>query len=81
MNYIQRYYSLPLAIVFSEDKAAYFEALQETRKQENKGIFTDFMYAQYEKHLQNEISEYQAMLKGKDLRPNLGKGMGFSLFF
>ncbi len=81
MNYIQRYYNLPLAIVFSENKAAYFEALQQTRKQENKDIFTGFMYTQYEKHLQKEISEYQAMLKGKDLRPNLGREKGFSLFF
>ena len=79
MNYIQGYYNLPLAIVFTEDKALYFEALQQTRKQQNKAVFYDFMYSQYGKRLQNEIDGYQAMMKEDRLPPDTGKG--FSLFF
>jgi hypothetical protein len=39
MNYIQAYYNLPLAIVQSENKAAYIQALIDTRQQENIEIF------------------------------------------
>ena len=81
MNYLQRYFGLPLAIVFSEDKAAYFEALQQTRKEEDIQIFFDFMYGQYNKHLQQEITAYKSVVEGKRLKLNSGKGKGFSLFF
>jgi Fic family protein len=73
MNFIQEYYQLPLAIVFKEDKADYFTALQQTRLQENMEIFYDFMFAQYHKFLIKEIEQYR-----KDI-PLRGKG--FSLFF
>ena len=61
MNFIQAWYSLPLAIVFSEDRADYFEALQKTRKQDNINVFYQFMYTQYEKYLSNEIDKYEAI--------------------
>lgn len=43
MNYLQAYFDLPLAIVFTEDKVDYFEALEAARKQESKVPFYDFM--------------------------------------
>ena len=73
MNYIQEYYSLPLARVYLEDKADYFTALQDTRKQENMELFYAFMFGQYAKFLSSEIQEYQ-----KITSPG---GKGFSLFF
>ncbi len=59
MNYIQLIFSLPMAIVFKEDKAAYFEALQATRKAADINIFRDFMYWQYQKYLQAEIYKFE----------------------
>jgi len=79
MNYIQQYYHLPLAIVHIEDKAAYYEALQQTRKQENSEIFRDFMYRQYDKHLRTEIDEYNKAVHAQQIQPKTG-GKGFSLF-
>lgn len=73
MNYLQLYFNLPLSIVFKEDKAAYFEALQQTREEEDIAIFQKFMYGQYEKYLQQEIDKFeQADKKG---------GKGFSFVF
>ncbi len=81
MNYIQGYYQLPLAIVFKEDKGDYFEALQQSRKQQDTEIFQAFMKSQYIKHLEREITEYQQMIKGEHLKPRSNKGKGFSIFF
>ncbi len=61
MNYLQLYFNLPLSIVFKEDKAAYFEALQQTRKEENIEIFRTFMYRQYQKYLQQEVEKFEHM--------------------
>ncbi len=52
MNAIQLYFDLPLALVYVEDKVAYITDLVEAKEQENKGIFMDFMFSQYEKHLE-----------------------------
>ncbi|HTI91880.1 MAG TPA: Fic family protein [Puia sp.] len=80
MNYIQAYHGLPLAIVFKEDKADYYVALQETQKQEDMQIFYAFMFGQYRKHLEQEIASYtQAMSQRAE--PKKGKGSGYSLFF
>jgi len=80
MNHIQAYHGLPLAIVFKEDKADYYVALQETRKQENMQIFFDFMFGQYRKHLEQEITSYTQAMSQKT-EPKKGKGSGYSLFF
>jgi Fic family protein len=80
MNYIQAYHGLPLAIVFKEDKADYYVALQETRKQENMQIFYAFMFGQYRKHLEQEIASYTQAMSLKT-EPKKGKGSGYSLFF
>lgn len=73
MNFIQSYFDLPLAIVYKEDKADYFTALQNARKQENIKPFYYFMYDQYRKFLQAEIDAYKESITSK--------GKGFSLFF
>jgi Fic family protein len=80
MNYIQAFYGLPLAIVFKEDKADYYVALQETRKKEDLQIFHDFMFSQYSKHLEQEITAYKKAMSQK-LEPKKGKGKGRSMFF
>ena len=63
MNYLQLYFNLPLSIVFKEDKAAYFDALQLTRKEGDICIFQKFMYAQYVKYLQLEIDKFEQIEK------------------
>ena len=55
MNYIQALKGLPLAIVFNGDKAGYFGALQEARKNVSTQTFYDFMYQQYKNYLTTEI--------------------------
>lgn len=75
MNYLQAYFNLPLSIVFKEDKAAYFESLQQTRKEENMDIFRKFMFAQYAKYLQQEIEKFQQVNKEGP------KGKGYSFVF
>jgi Fic family protein len=80
MNYIQAFYGLPLAIVFKEDKADYYVALQETRKQEDMQIFYAFMFGQFRKHLEQEIASYLQAMSQK-AGPKKGKGGGYSFFF
>jgi Fic family protein len=80
MNYIEAYHGLPLAIVFKEDKADYYLALQETRKQEDMQIFYAFMFGQYRKHLEQEIASFTEAMSQKT-EPTKGKGTGYSLFF
>jgi Fic family protein len=62
MNYLQAYYKLPLAIVFTEDKIDYFEALEQTRKADDRQFFYTFMFQQYQKHLSTEIQRYNEIL-------------------
>ncbi len=76
MNYVQLHAGLPIAIVFKEDKAEYFEALEKTRQQESIEIFRNFMYDQYAKYLQQEITKYEKLQK-----PDTNKGKGYSLVF
>ena len=71
MNYLQLGFNLPLSIVFKEDKAAYFEALQQTSKEEDLNIFRTFMNAQYAKYLQQEID------KAEQAEKTGGKGYSF----
>jgi Fic family protein len=74
MNYIQAYYNLPLAIVQSENKAAYIQALIDTREQENIQIFRDFMAEEYAALLNAEIRKFEEMQKPS-------KGRGFTFLF
>ncbi len=81
MNFVQEYYQLPLAIVFKEDKADYYTALQDTRKHKDVQIFFDFMFAQYRKHLEQEIRSYNDALRPTDPPPTRRTGYHFSIFF
>ncbi|TFF38868.1 Fic family protein [Mucilaginibacter psychrotolerans] len=74
MNYIQALYSLPLAIVRSENKAAYIQALVDTRQQKDINIFRQFMAGEYVTMLKQEIEKFKEMQKP-------GKGSGFSFLF
>jgi Fic family protein len=72
MNYIQAYYGLPLAIVQSENKVAYIQALIDTRQQGNIEIFREFMAGEYAFLLSQEIEKFEEMKK-----PSKGKGFNF----
>lgn len=78
MNFIQHYFKLPLAIVFKEDKADYFKALQKSRDKETTEIFHAFMEDQYMKHLTREVTEYEKLINSSNIQPkNSNKGMSF----
>ena len=74
MNYIQRYFNLPLAIVFSESKAEYIQALIDARAKDDIEVFRSFMRQEYARYLQSEIQRFEEMTKPK-------KGKGFNLMF
>jgi Fic family protein len=59
MNAVQHHFNLPLAIVFKEDRALYFNALIETREKNNSRVFFKFMQSQYRKYLTTEILKYK----------------------
>ncbi len=77
MNYLQATLSLPLAIVYKEDKADYFTALQTARKEESLQPFYLFMFNQYTQFLQQAIRLFKE--KGQNKKPSSGNG--YSLFF
>jgi len=74
MSYLQLFFNLPMGIVFKEDKAIYFEALQQTRKQEDITVFRKFMYRHYEKYLSAEIKKFENIYREKG-------GGGYSFVF
>lgn len=74
MNFIQAIYGLPLAIVHSETKADYYQALIDARKHEDISIFRLFMDGEYSQMLSTEISKFQEM-------QNPSKGKGFAFLF
>jgi Fic family protein len=51
MNYVQRRHGQPLTIVFSEDRQAYFAALEQSRVAEDLTVFFDFVRIQHGKSL------------------------------
>lgn len=75
MNYLQLFFGLPLSIVFKEDKATYFDALIQTRKEEDLNIFRNFMYTQYEKYLLQEIQKFESS------QTNGNRDKGYSFVF
>jgi Fic family protein len=86
MNFVQAYFQLPLGIVYKEDKADYFTALQEARKKEDTEIFQQFMIGQYKKFLELDLQQFkkdmkQPLLPKKHTRNSKGKGLGFSIFY
>ncbi len=67
MNYIQHQFDQVLTIVHKEDKAEYYKALVETRKQNDKTIFRAFMCQQHIKHLEEEIQKVKQADKSIEL--------------
>ena len=57
MNYVLQYHKQPLALIFSEDKADYFNALEESREQDSYIPFRNFMYSQQTKFFEQEIGK------------------------
>lgn len=55
MNYVQHYYGQPLTIVFREDKRAYFEALEISRRTDDLTPFREFILVQHAKSLQHYL--------------------------
>lgn len=74
MNYIQHYHHHPITPVLSQDKALYFEALEQTRQQKDPEIFRKFMFDESLKYFQEEIS---MMTREQELNQTKGKGMSF----
>jgi Fic family protein len=58
MNYIEAYHNLPLTLVNAADKSAYINALNESRKAENKDAIITFMANQHLKELKSRMSAY-----------------------
>jgi Fic family protein len=73
MNYVQHYHKMPLTVVYQEDKQEYFNALTETRKNEDITLFRKFMFSQTKKYLLDEIKQ----LTSKQVTKSKGKGMSF----
>jgi len=58
MNYIQRFYGLPLAIIPVEKRADYFQALIDAREQNDTTVFSKFMAQMYSRQLLKEIEQF-----------------------
>ena len=71
MNFVLERSSLPLCILYREDKALYYEVLQKGQQQGDQQPCFDFMYQQYEKHLQEEIIRAQKL----NPEPKTGRGL------
>jgi len=81
MNFIQHYYNLPLAIVFKEDKSAYFKALTDARNKEDIDIFRIFMFKQYEKLIMLEIRKAEKSKIARIKSGDSGKSGTLSMIF
>lgn len=64
MNYIQLYHNEPLIKIFTEDRAEYIDALNETEEKENLEIFREFIGKQETKFLKIEIDKHKNLNKG-----------------
>lgn len=69
MNYIQLYHSEPLIKIFTEDRADYIDALNETEEKENLEVFRNFVCRQQIKFYEAELEKFK------------NKNSGFSLLF
>jgi len=64
MNYIQMYHGEPLIKIFTEDRAEYINALNETEQKENPDIFRNFICAQQIKFYDLELAKFQKSKSG-----------------
>ena len=64
MNYILLYHHQHLLKIFTEDRAAYIDALNDTEEKEDLSVFRNFIAQQYSKFLQLEIDKHRKLNKG-----------------
>lgn len=64
MNYVQLYHREPLIKIFTEDRAEYISALNETEDKENTEIFRDFICKQQLKFYKAEIKKFSKLNDG-----------------
>lgn len=67
MNYIQLYHNEPLIKIFTEDRAEYIDALNETEEKEDLNIFRDFICRQQIKFYESELSKFSKSISGFSL--------------
>lgn len=73
MNLIQQYFKIPLSTVYKADKLNYFESLKTSREQESIKPIVDFMSAQHNKFL----TEQMAPILEQEKKKNSSKGFSF----
>jgi Fic family protein len=59
MNYIQLYHNEPLIKIFTENRAEYIDALNQTEDQQNLDIFRNFICQQQIKFYKEEIKKFK----------------------
>lgn len=64
MNYMQFYHNEPLIKIFTEDRVAYIDALNQTEEKQNPEIFREFIVQQQLKFFQLEIEKFNKKDKG-----------------
>lgn len=64
MNYIQLYHKEPLIKIFTEDRAEYIDALNETEEKEDLTVFRDFICRQQIKFYESELSKFRKSMSG-----------------
>ncbi|MGI6319845.1 MAG: Fic family protein [Bacteroidales bacterium] len=67
MNYIQLYHNEPLIKIFTDDRAEYIDALNETEEKKNLDVFREFIGKQEIKFLKAEIDKHKNLNKGFSL--------------
>lgn len=78
MNYILARFNLPLAMLFKEDKAEYYKALEQCRvsDKETTAPIREFMYKQQKKYLEQEISKYRKMEQSLEVKKEPKRSRG-----
>jgi Fic family protein len=61
MNYVQLYHGEPLIKIFTEDRTAYINALNETEEKEDLAVFRGFIKKQHIKFLKAEIEKFNKL--------------------
>ncbi len=64
MNYIQLYHKEPLVKIFTEDRAEYIDALNETEEKNDLNIFRDFVCRQQIKFYEAELEKFRKGVSG-----------------
>jgi Fic family protein len=64
MNYIQMYHNEPLIKIFTEDRAEYIDALNETEEKEDLNIFRGFICRQQIKFYEVELNKMEKSKSG-----------------